>query len=215
MSLLIFNADVLGQSGSSGPTYSPTAPATPTAGMVWVDTSTMLTYEYYNTQWVQVPSATGPQGQAAASGVVLQKVQATYAVCTALTTVLPFDDTIPTNSEGTSVLSQAITLASSSNKVEIAVSLPMIAIVTGGAWLCYAIFRDSVCIDSGASCFAWANYGISLQLTITDTPATTSPTYSVRIGPAVTGTGYINGTAAARYFGSTCISTLTLSEIKV
>ncbi len=47
---------------TTGHLFSDTPPVGPTPGQEWVDTSTMLRYEYYNSQWVQSPSSTGPQG---------------------------------------------------------------------------------------------------------------------------------------------------------
>ncbi len=193
-------------------TFTPT----PSAGQTF--TSGAKTWTWTGSVWKATPviSATSLSAfnTALPSGSILQTVQATNATYSALTTILPFDDTVPASSEGTSVLSQAITLASSSNRVGITVSLPMLAHGTAGAWLCYAIFRDTTCIDTGAWCNAGANYGWTVAMTYVDSPSVVSPTYSFRIGPAVAGNGYINGTAGSRYFGGTCVSILSLQEIK-
>lgn len=60
-----------GDIGASGFTtiYSEVPPASPIEGMRWVNTTTMVEYQYYDSQWVEVTSvatgatgATGPQG---------------------------------------------------------------------------------------------------------------------------------------------------------
>ena len=209
MGYQIFNADSL---AAPSPIFAATVPASPTANIDWIDTSSGLRYYSYNSQWVQYPSASGPQG---AAGVILQVVQATNSTYSAPTTVLPFvDNSTPTSSDGTSVLSQAISLASASNRVRVEVSCPMIAHPGAGAWFIFALFRNTTCIDAGGICLANANYGTALCFHIMDTPAAASATYSLRIGPAVAGNVYINGTAGSRFFGGSCVATLTLSEVK-
>lgn len=145
------------------------------------------------------------------AGTVLQVLQTTYTTNTDLTTDLPIDDTTPTNTEGDQVLSQAITLASDSNKVLIEVDIW--GATSAGAALALALFRSTTCIaaklwDTGT---AGAHSG---SLKFLETPGSVGPhTYAVRVG-ANTATVRLNGLTSGRLFGGVGICTLTLMEIK-
>jgi len=131
---------------------------------------------------------------------------------------LPYDDTIPTSSEGTQVLSQAITPASSSSKIRVT------AVITGGgannAAVILAVFRGGTCIDVKTAQQGNATNGQALAVSdVLDSPATgSSVTYSVRAGFASTATGAsasgnLNGGFSSRLFGGASACTLTLAEI--
>lgn len=144
---------------------------------------------------------------------VLQVLQTTNTANTDLTTAIPFDDTVPTNTEGTSVLSQAITPASSSNKVLCEVDVWGSSTLAGNQ-ICVALFRGTTCIAAVAHSENAAVQARPVTLTFLDSPATTSATtYEVRVGPP-SGTVRLNGIETARRFGGVGVSTLTLSEIK-
>lgn len=145
------------------------------------------------------------------AGCVLQCLQTTYATRANLTTVIPGDDTVPTSTEGTQVLSQAITPGSSSNKI-------LCNVVIGGGYCDQgpagvALFRGSTCI---ATAFNDSTISPSISLSYLDSPATTSSTtYSVRVGGATGVTSfYLNGNSSIRLYGGVNVSSLTLSEIK-
>jgi hypothetical protein len=146
------------------------------------------------------------------AGTVLQVLQNQYTTNTDLTTDLPIDDTVPTSTEGDSVLSQAITLASSSNKVLIDVNVWGGA--AAGANVAMALFRSTTCIAANGWEISAAGAHRSGSLKFLETPGSVGPhTYSVRVGTN-TPTLRLNGTGTARLFGGVGVSTLTLMEIK-
>lgn len=153
-----------------------------------------------------------------AAGAVVQVVAAsTSAVVTSANTLqIPLDDTIPQNTEGTQIFSQAITPQGASHKILIRVVLNVAA--TGSETVVAALFRDS-----GANALAAkmcpANLGGSMTLEYVDSPATTSAvTYKVRFGSG-NGTYSVsvngqNSSYSTRIFGGVSNSHLTLTEIK-
>jgi hypothetical protein len=134
---------------------------------------------------------------------------------TNLSSVIPWDDTAPTNTEGTQILSQAITPAAAANKIFCTVSLQAQNDNGGGSGLnIVSLFRGSTCINA-----TWSGGIANIPLNYLDLPSTTSSTtYSVRIGPD-DGAAIIrlNGTTNAgggRKFGGASAATLTVMEIK-
>lgn len=155
-------------------------------------------------------------GGGTSSNVVLQVVEAADSTFSSTTSVIDFDDSLPLVSEGLQILSQAITLSSSANKVFCQVAFPFVA-TNVTAWVIVALFRDDVYVASSVFIAGGANYGGSVSFNKMDYPGATSATYSVRIGPGAGGAGqtaYNNGTVGQRFLGGASISTLTLSEIQ-
>jgi hypothetical protein len=140
--------------------------------------------------------------------VVSQTVTATpYTANSNLSTTIPLDDTTPTISEGTEILTANITPLSSSNKVKVIIS----GCGGGASYLIWAIFRNSTCIFVG---FGVNNNFVNIATEYEDSPATTSPvTYSVRVGSA-SGDARMNGNLSGRYFGGTAKCTMVLKEIE-
>jgi hypothetical protein len=152
-------------------------------------------------------------GKLKASGNVVQVVYATpYTDSTQLTEIIPADDTTPLVSEGTEILTKAITPTSSSNQVEILVD--GFGFPTGtGSTVIVALFRGSTCIRA----FQRGSNSVitDIGFSFTDSPATTSSTaYSVRIGATGVGTVYMNGTSAGRRFNGTASCTMSLKELE-
>lgn len=145
--------------------------------------------------------------------VVVQAVDATpYATSEGLTTAIPQDDTIPTSSEGSEILTAAITPTSSSNKIRIQIdgfcfsSSSIVPII--------ALFRGTTCVNVYVgSVSTYSNIGS----TFIDAPGTTGETtYSVRVGPpSGGGTIYMNGNNSGRQFGGKAVCTMRLEEIEV
>lgn len=160
-------------------------------------------------------------------GIILQVLQNTYTTNTNLTAQIPSDDTTPLSSEGTQVLSQAITPTDNTNKVLCRVSLwgadnsagaASIAGIVGalfrGTTCIQAVFGQASDIDSGGG---YATAFGSVNFEFYDSPATASSvTYTVRVGPNISGdTIRLNGSAGSRIFGGTSACTLTLMEVMV
>ena len=144
------------------------------------------------------------------AGLILQVLQTTNTTNTDLSTTIPQDDTTPTSSEGTSVLSQAITPASTSSRIKCEVALFGEA---DDESLIVALFRGTTCIDVKVGFGAFPDRPVFIGMDYIDSPATTSSTtYSVRVG-ASSGTARINGTSTTRLFGGTAKATLILTEL--
>jgi hypothetical protein len=153
-------------------------------------------------------------GQLKSSGNVVQIVDATpYTSNATLSTGIPYDDTIPTSSEGDQILSASITPSSSSNTVRIRFN--GFGTTSGSGAVCIAaVFRGTTCVYvlATGSNSVQANMGF----TFLDAPATTSSTtYSIRVG-SITGTSGIrmNGDFSSRLFGGKAACTMRLEEVQ-
>lgn len=128
-----------------------------------------------------------------------------------LTTAIPADDTIPQVTEGTQVLSQAITPKATTNRIKVHIS--GVGATAAADLLTVAVFRNG-----GAN--AIASIGITstgsimpLSLLFEDSPGSVSAqTYTVRVG-ASTQVTRLNGTTAARYMGGTIPFAMSLTEL--
>lgn len=147
-------------------------------------------------------------------GGILQTLQDQYTANSSITSSIPYDDTVPTSSEGTQILSKAITPSSTSNKVLVRfVGYGAMSSTAEGAIA--AVFRGSTCINTA---MMQAHNGvvptINFAMEVLDSPATTSAvTYTVRVG-RTGGTLRMNGESGSRLFGGTSQSTLVVQEIK-
>lgn len=154
----------------------------------------------------------------ALSGSIVKSVYSENSTYTSINAVIPFDDTIPQNTEGSEILSASITPISSSNRIRVRVSLYTGAGANGSVTGVFSVFRDGV----ANALFATSNYNdVSYQTNhiefeFYDSPSSVSPiTYKVRIGTNVsTDPIVINGTNL-RKFGGVAKCTLVLEEIKV
>jgi len=145
------------------------------------------------------------------SGITIQTLQDTEAAATTVTSVIAANDTAPTSSSGTEILSQAITLSGASNNVLVSFN----GWFTGSAPMYSAavILRGSTVIQTAGSWNQSTDRGVFCA-EILDAPGTVGPhTYSVRIG-SNTGIITLNGSGGSRHYGGTSKATLTLQEIK-
>jgi len=149
----------------------------------------------------------------AGGGILLQIVEMTIAKANGTTTI-PFDDTVPTNTEGTEIGSQAITMADDSNKCLIEGQL-QIGIDDVAFGPIVAVFRGSTNI--GTYDYDQTNSQAqtqSIPIHILDSPATAgSVTYSVRIGVQGSATWRVNFGTSGDDYGGSRKSTLFLKEI--
>ena len=148
-------------------------------------------------------------------GEIVQIVrQDTGAVATGTTTI-PFDDTIPQNTEGTQFLSQSITPTVSGNKILITACLQMSSDTTNTP-VTTALFIDStanalvVSTDYVDTVSSWIMARLSYVYTAVGTSAVT---FKVRTGPT-TGTITFNGQSSARRMGGVVNSFIEMIEIK-
>ncbi len=138
----------------------------------------------------------------------------TGAVATG-TTVLPYDDTIPQNTEGDQYMSLAITPKSALSTLIIDVVWNGAHAAGGGTYLGVALFQDSTAdaLKAAAALQAGDNYLMPYAFRHVMTSGTTSATtFKVRAGMAAAGTVTFNGTAGARKYGGVMASSITIEE---
>lgn len=148
------------------------------------------------------------------SGIV-QIVNVQSSSFVSCTTKMPCDDTVPQKTEGTEVMTLAITPTSATNKLKIEV-IVQYATQTNNDEAAMALFQDTTADALKAGMGGLGNYTIRGPMTLTHymTAGTTSETtFKVRMG-AVTGNAGFNGITARR-FGGVCASSITITEIKV
>jgi hypothetical protein len=149
---------------------------------------------------------------AAGGGKILQSFGAKIAAVSG-TTGIPGDNTSPLVSEGTEIFSQAITCASTSNKILLSCDLN--TYITVGSGVLITMFRDSTCINASMmGTPSGANF-MSQSAMCLDAPSSTSAiTYSVRVGEKTdTGTWYIGQYNAAVYNGALAGNSVLIQEI--
>lgn len=97
-------------------------------------------------------------------------------------TLIPYDNTTPLSTEGTQIMSQAITPRSAGSDILISFS-GMVEVSNNNRTVTFAIFRGTTCIGSTTQQFSSANVPEWFAFSIVDSPATTSATtYTIRIG---------------------------------
>lgn len=164
---------------------------------------------------ISIASSIFPQ-TALPTGVVVQYVSTNFSAVATGTTILPFDDTIPQNTEGDQYMTQAITPKSLTNRLSIevtAMASPSIA-----EHISAALFQDA----TAGALAAIAHYqttgaGAVILRIVYDMAAgtTSSTTFKVRIGPEGASTVTFNGSATARRFGGLGgVSNITIREYK-
>lgn len=153
------------------------------------------------------------------AGSVIQVVNyQTGAVATG-TTLLPFDDTIPQNTEGFEVMTLAITPTSATNLLRIQ-SIAHVAVPASGAYkVGGALFQDTTANALAASA-NWTDSTGTIQseqiIVHKMTSGTTSATtFKVRVGCNVAATVTFNGQGGSRLFGGVIASSITITEIAV
>lgn len=151
------------------------------------------------------------------TGTCVQIAQnVTSAVATGTTTI-PFDDTIPQNTEGDQYMTQAITPRRTTNILVIE-SLVVCSHSATASTVASAIFQDSTAnaLAVGVLYIGTASAMMNIKTTHTMTAGTTSSTtFKVRVGSASAGTTTFNGAIGARYYGATSKSSLIIREYTV
>jgi hypothetical protein len=150
-----------------------------------------------------------------AAGAVVQVANTMVAASATGTTVLPFDDTIPQNTEGDQYMSLAITPLSATNKLKIEVVI-FISNTVSADFVAAALFQDST---AGALAAVGERQDTAGGKTITFTHymtagTTSSTTFKVRAGGNSAGTTTFNGNGGSRRFGGVAASSITITEIK-
>jgi hypothetical protein len=155
-------------------------------------------------------------GDVTGASKIVQVVNTTDVVYSSGTTVMPWDDTIPQNTEGDEHMSLAITPTNSSNNLLIEVQV--LGSTSSGTHYVAALFQDSTAGSLAAGWFTpvTTNTGGNVVFTHFMAAGTTSATtFKVRCGPSGAATFNFNGYAGARKLGSVGVSSITITEISV
>lgn len=145
------------------------------------------------------------------SGKVIQQVRYQTGSAISCTVAIPADDTIPQNTEGTEVMTLAITPTSSSSVLVIEVVV--IGQNSAAQNVVSALFQDSTANALACSyCASPANYNENHCFKHYMTAGTTSSTtFKVRVG-ANSGTYTFNGYGGSRLYGGVLSSSITITE---
>ena len=153
------------------------------------------------------------------TGKVLQVVKSTTASVITCGTNIPFDDTIPQNTEGNEVLTATITPSSATSNLYIKFFCSGNQSGSGGNGVMAALFVDSTA--NAFSVFGVPNQGANWQTTISlaasvASSSTTARTYKVRVGSSGGITFYVNGNnVGTRVFGGASVAMLEIWEVEV
>jgi len=146
---------------------------------------------------------------------VVQSVSTNTTATVDCSTVLPGDDSIPQNTEGTEVLTLAITPKSATNILEIEFSTYGTVAATRFAQA--AMFQDATVNAISATTMhsdsseAWGNALLRYRMV---SGTTSSTTFKVRVGCNAAGSFYINGSSGGRSLGGVASTYLTIKEYK-
>lgn len=148
------------------------------------------------------------------SGDIIQIVNTQTGAVATTTTIMPFDDTIPQNTEGGEFMTRSITPASASNILKIDVLLN--GSPSAVSYVTAALFQDSNAnaLAVGAH-YEGAGTYCQVAFTFFMTAGTASATtFKVRAGQHTAGTLTVNGDGGARRLAGILYSSITITEIK-
>lgn len=157
-----------------------------------------------------------PTNAVLSSGAVLQVVETKDTGIFSTSTTIPFDDTVPQNSEGAEAFTLSITPKESASKILVE-AFGWFTNNSSGAAI-FALFKDS-----DASAFAatvhhviGSNYAQPWMVSGSFTAGGTSAiTIKLRFGPFSAGNTYLNAnTSSASYFSTADGTTIKITEIK-
>jgi len=151
------------------------------------------------------------------AGDTVQMVSTSISSVVSCTTVMPYDDTIPQNTEGNEVLTLSITPTSATNKLVIEANITGASYTTDAIEL--ALFQDSAadalaCVQGGPGQGSnTGNFNLSYVMV---SGTTSSTTFKIRLGGLKGYPEYINANYLGnRVYGGKSMSTLKITEIQV
>lgn len=153
----------------------------------------------------------------ASTGNLLQYIHTTSTSEASTTTIIPYDDTVPQNTEGAEYITATITPTNTNSTLEIEVFIPIIS-KSGNqqAWI-GALFQDSTA-DALCAAIAPVMFGDhrvhgQFHMKYYMTAGTTSSTeFKFRYGPSA-GTAYINTIAGTSKFGTIPQASMIIKEL--
>ncbi|MGM4911427.1 hypothetical protein [Rhizobium sp. 768_B6_N1_8] len=181
-----------------------------------IPTASILGRTTAGTGDVEVLSTGGLFNSIAPNGAVVDSGYAEYTANTNLSSVIPLDNTIPQNTEGTQILSVTITPKSTTNKLRVRFQGQATS-TTNPSYPSWGIFRNGVANALRSGFVTQTNGGQLYQCAdeLEFVPGSTSAiTITVRAGPGTAGNMTFNGNTGAPLHGGAMAATLTVEEIK-
>lgn len=164
-------------------------------------TDDVLTYD--GTNWV-------PQAVAGGSGAIAQVVNTQTGTSSTTTTIIPFDNTIPQNTEGGEFMTLSITPTDALSTLIIEVHI--MCQVSAAAWVTIALFQDTTANALAATGHHDGNGNQALVHKMT-AGTTSATTFKVRAGMHTAGTLTFNGATSSGIYGGVCASSITITEV--
>lgn len=167
-------------------------PAAGNTGRLYLATDTQRLYRDDGVSWDIILNG-GPQ-------LIRQLLGAAIPANTG-TTIIPQDNTAPTNTEGTQIWTQAFTPSYTGSSVRINMTLHVDS-GTNNRMIIASIFRGNTNIGVATASIATASRPQTLAMNIIDTSVSTAAvTYSCRVGVSSAATWYVNSDPTAFYAG--------------
>jgi hypothetical protein len=148
-------------------------------------------------------------------GPAVQCVNTLSSAVSTGTTLIPFDDTIPQNTEGDEVITVAITPKAATNKLHIRAVLYLANSVANNN-IVAALFQDTTAnalaaVDSNIGSLADSRIVLVLEHFMA-AGTTSATTFKIRVGSSGASTTTFNGQSGARKFGGITKSNITITE---
>jgi hypothetical protein len=182
-------------------------PGTPSNGDLWYDSTA-------NELTARINGSSVALGAGGGSSEVVQVVHTQTGAVSTTSTTIPFDDTIPQNTEGAEFMTLAITPTNTNNLLYIDVDI--FATTTNSVFTIVALFQDTTAdaLAATGSFQPTSTAGQAIHLRHKMTAGTTSATtFKVRLGPHAASTLTFNGQSGGRIFGGVAASTITITEV--
>jgi len=179
-----------------------------------IEAGQVVNLVYDGTQF-QMQSQLGNQVSPIA-GMLVQVVTASTNTSVTTTTAIPFDDTVPQNTEGAECMTLAITPTSATNRLIITFNALLGA---AGDLASVALFQDATAgaLAATSQMCGTSTQGETVDLVHTMISGTASATtFKFRFGPGTGGTATrFLGSSAADKFGTVGLGTVVIYEIQV
>ena len=147
-------------------------------------------------------------------GLTVQVVNAQSSVSASTPTNIPYDNSVPTNTQGAQFLTLGITPSNINNQLIIEVLVNCTS--NGASTQATVVLLDGAstlsCVSEGVNNDSNSLYSIPLQFKMTAGTLSTK-TFNVRVG-STTGTLFFNRNATGDKFSTALISSITITEIQ-
>jgi len=129
--------------------------------------------------------------------------------------VIPYDDSPPLNTEGVEWLTATITPKSTTSRLLVEATLNAGTDLSAARIIC-SLFQDSGtnAIAAAAEQVAAVNWMVNLKMVYSAISGSISPTtFRARLGPSTAGTVTTNGIPVGRLFGGASLSSIVIQEV--